>query len=346
MGVTFLDDQDLGPAIISLMAGSDVRCAVAFWGTDAADQLFPKGLPEAGQIVCDISLGCTNPQELRALGAPANPKLKHLKRLHAKVYLSDRGAIVCSANASDNGIGFADVAGLVEAGVFIAPGSKSLGPVEAWFERIWKRSKMVDPAALARAEDAWKRRPRGRAIRPARLLPENVPSLLRTVANNPERFRGIGFVFTSGTASKEDRVEASEKLARIDDVRKVALLSPEDRRRLSQWKIGDLFTDWSEQDLDAWPRRFVCIHRPAERAAYWFYKRAYEVLLAEDRGVVFAERPKGLKADLGFKRGTAAMLANDAPLLDRLFEKCEERGHWLCENGESLAQLIAEVEEL
>ena len=344
MDAKFFDDRELSAAIIDVMAGRGVRYAVAFWGTGATDRLFPSGLPDDARIVCDISLGSTNPQELRALGAPSNPKLKHLERLHAKVYISDRGAIVCSANASDNGIGFLDVARLVEAGVLIAPGSDAHCCIETWFEDIWKRSRGLDSAALARAEVAWNRHPPQVAARVATSIPDDVPSLLRTVATDPKRFRGIGFVFTTGQATEEDRDEASVELVRLDDEREAALLSSDDRRRLAKWKIGDLFTDWSEQELDAWPRRFVCIHRPRQRVSYWFYKRAHVVLLDEDRGVVFAERPKGLRVDLGFKHGSAAMLENDGPLLDRLFDHCEERGHWLCENGESLARLIAEVE--
>ncbi len=51
-------------------------------------------------------MGGSNPKELRALGAPDNRRIKHLRGLHAKVYLSNKGLITNSANASNNGIGF------------------------------------------------------------------------------------------------------------------------------------------------------------------------------------------------------------------------------------------------
>ena len=66
------------------------RCAVAFWGSGAVEQLFGSWLHEAAQIRRDIPMGATNPDELRNLGAPSNPCLKHLERLHGKVYISER----------------------------------------------------------------------------------------------------------------------------------------------------------------------------------------------------------------------------------------------------------------
>lgn len=344
MPTTFLDDEHLGAAIAEIARGAGLRCAVAFWGTGAVDHLFPAGgLPGDARIVCDLSMGLTNPEELRAMGAPSNRRLKHLVGLHAKIYISDRGAIICSANASDNGIGFRDVAGLVEAGVLLGPETSGYSEAVAWFKRIWRRSALVDPAALAKATDAWDRRPRGRSLSPAFPIAEGPPSLLHTVAADPSRYRGIGFVFTNGRADQEERDEAATALQRQDDGRAERLLGRAERRKLDKWNVGDLFTGWSEQDLDAWPRRFVCIHRPRARASYWFYRRAHEILLGEDRGVVFAERPRGLRAELGFEHGREAMLGTDAPLLDRLIAHCEQQGHWLCEDGERLVRLIERV---
>ena len=344
MTTTFLDDENLGQAITDIVAGSDLRCAVAFWGTGAIKHLFPSGgLPEAARIVCDLSIGSTNPEELRIMGAPSNPRLKHVEGLHAKVYMSDRGAIVCSANASNNGIGFVAVAGLVEAGVLIGPETDVFDRAAAWFKRIWRRAKAIDQPALDRATEAWNRRARdGR--KPARPIPTDVPSLLATVAADPKRFRGIGFVFTTGRADVEERNEAYGAIVRRGDEHLQKLLTRSERLKLKTWNVGDLFTGWSEQDLDAWPRRFVCIHRPGKRISYWFYRRVQEILVAEERGVVFAERPKRLRQELGFQHGRETMLAADAPLLERLFAHCEKRGHWLCEDGERLIQLIEEVE--
>lgn len=345
MSGKFLGSTELGAAISHVMAGRDIRCAVAFWGTGASAHLFPSGGLRDAKIICDLALGGTNPGELHIMGAPSNKTLRHIERFHAKVYISDRGAVVGSANASDNGIGFGGTAALVEAGVLVEAASPSFAAVEDWFGRLWERSRMVGQAELAAAEATWNARPRGPRMT-ARPVSSGAPSLLNFVAANPEAFRGIGFAFTTGAADGKDLQAASRELARRDDERQAALLSREERKKISTWRIDDLFTGWSKADVRAWPGEFVCIHRPGTRAHYSYYRRVHDVLLGEDRGVVFGERPKGLRAELGFVHGSAAMLATDAPLLDRIFGHCEHMGqrHWLCENGESLARLIGEVE--
>jgi hypothetical protein len=123
---TFLDDRDLGPAITNLMQGSKSQCAVAFWGNGASSALFQnKCLPADARIICDITMGGSNLKQLRDLGAPDDRRIKHLRGLHAKVYLSNRGLITSSANASNDGIGSLAVARLIEAGTFHPPESEA-----------------------------------------------------------------------------------------------------------------------------------------------------------------------------------------------------------------------------
>lgn len=343
MTARFLDNEELGGAIAQVVAGQNVRCAVAFWGTGAVRHLFGSSLPGDARIICDLSIGSTNPAELRAMDAPGNKGLKHVERLHAKLYMSDLGAIVCSANASNNGIGFIDLAGLVEAGLFIGPETPAYAEAGAWFEKLWKRAEPVNQAALDEATKAWNSRPRA-GRHQLRSITAGVPSLFATVAADPARYRRIGFVFTSGRATEAQRKTAARTLIGKDDERPAKLLSRNERQALKKWNVGDLFTGWSEQDLDVWPRRFVCIHRPRKRATYWFYHRAHDVLVGDDEATVFAERPAGLRAELGFAHGCDAMLANDVGLIDRLFDHCEKQGHWLCEGGDRLLELIAQVE--
>ena len=152
-------------------------------------------------------MGGSNPQELKSLGAPTNPRIKHLRGLHAKVYLSDKGLITSSANASNNGIGFLAVAKLVEAGSFHSPQSEAFRSAVRWFENIWNCASVVDEFALDQAEKAWERKthiagPLNNGIT------SNPRSLFDAVANDRARFRGVGFVFTTGNATVEDRDKA------------------------------------------------------------------------------------------------------------------------------------------
>ena len=158
----FLKGDDLSQKIREVVKGKDARCAVAFWGREAVEELFGKEVLERDdvRIVCDLSMGGTNPATLRALGAPENPNIKYLDGLHSKVFLSDNGAIVGSANASNNGIGFmGGNAQLLEAGTYLAPESDAWCSINGWLgDLLRNRSKPVDSQALNAARLAWNRR--------------------------------------------------------------------------------------------------------------------------------------------------------------------------------------------
>lgn len=159
----FLFEDGLSNRIREVARGRDARCAVAFWGTGAAYEVFGGEFAQRDdvKIICDISMGGTNPFTLRQLGAPENELLKYKDSLHAKTYLSEEGLVVGSANASSNGIGRAGrPAGLVEAGSFFPAGSPEWQEAQNWFCRLWREAGCVevDQQALERAEDLWGRR--------------------------------------------------------------------------------------------------------------------------------------------------------------------------------------------
>ncbi|WP_422028787.1 phospholipase D family protein [Roseovarius sp.] len=159
----FLSGDGLSNRIREVARGRDARCAVAFWGTGAAYEVFGGEFAQRDdvKIICDISMGGTNPLTLRQLGAPENELLKFKESLHAKTYLSEEGLVVGSANASSNGIGRAgSPAGLVEAGSFFPAGSPEWQEAQNWFCSLWDEPGCVevDQQALERAEDLWRRR--------------------------------------------------------------------------------------------------------------------------------------------------------------------------------------------
>jgi hypothetical protein len=243
----FLDDRELGPAITDLMQGSMSRCAVAFWGNGASSALFPhEYLPADVRIICDITMGGSNPKELRALGAPDSSRIKHLSGLHAKVYLSDKGLITSSANASNSGIGFLAVASLVDAGTFHKPGSEAYSSASRWFEKIWSSASVVDEPALAHAQRAWDRKPRGGGFFDDG-RPPNPASLFDVVAANRGRFRGVGFAFTTGESTAEQRDEAAAAVIEKDQTLDVPLLSISDRNAVDAWRVEDVFSNWIQR---------------------------------------------------------------------------------------------------
>jgi hypothetical protein len=92
----FLTGTDLSAKIRDLLSGTNLRCAVAFWGDGAAKLLCTCSAENSkdAKIVCDLSMGGTYPPELKKLGAPHNNKLRFLNGLHAKVYISDAGLLL------------------------------------------------------------------------------------------------------------------------------------------------------------------------------------------------------------------------------------------------------------
>ncbi len=151
--------DDLSRKIREVVEGKDARCAVAFWGRGAVQELFGTEVLEREDVhvVCDLSMGGTNPTTLRALGAPDNPQIRFLDGLHAKVFLSESGAVVGSANASNNGIGFmGGNAQLREAGTYFSRESDAWRTIRDWFVGLSEsESGQVDAEALNAAQLAW-----------------------------------------------------------------------------------------------------------------------------------------------------------------------------------------------
>ena len=95
-------------------APDDRRVAlVAYVGAQASKFLpDPNGL----EIICALEPGATSARALELL-KNNGARIRQSNRLHMKVYFSSaRGAVICSANASSNGL---SGAGLKEAGVLV-----------------------------------------------------------------------------------------------------------------------------------------------------------------------------------------------------------------------------------
>jgi hypothetical protein len=152
----FLAGADLHAAVGRAVAGPNVRCAVAFWGAGAEDLI---GDPATASIICNLSLGGTNPRVIRRLIA-RGAAVRQLGSLHAKVYFGAETAVVTSANASANGLALEgpEQAHWSEAGVEIA--HEAAGDVGRWFDDVWRQSVEISPEDLERAALLWRARRR------------------------------------------------------------------------------------------------------------------------------------------------------------------------------------------
>jgi hypothetical protein len=246
MTAKFAEGAALSSAIKDIAAGNDVRCAVAFWG-GGSDGLFSADRALKHRIVCDVTLGGTSADALRQFGAPNNKLLRHVPSLHAKVYLSDRGAVVGSANASQNGIGFEAAPGLIEAGIVLGPDCSAYADAAAWFEAIWSPAERVDDAALAIA---------AARFRPNRSFGKDTAqpgSLLSMVANDPARFDGISFVLVNIQSTPDEREQSRAAVAAIHQ---------DHSEEINGLPGSGMFIGWSRRDLNRWSRTFVELWMP------------------------------------------------------------------------------------
>jgi hypothetical protein len=155
----FLAGDDLSRKIREVVKGKDVRCAVAFWGRDAVKELFgTEGLERDDvKILCDISMGGTNPATLERIIKHYPDNHGHVLGLHTKVYHSNAGMVVGSANASANGIGFdRQAAKHLETGIYLGPEAASWKTARKWFDELWKNSITLDETAIAVAGKTWR----------------------------------------------------------------------------------------------------------------------------------------------------------------------------------------------
>lgn len=260
--VEFLHGEALSRRIREVVEGENLFCAVAFWGNGAVQELFgePPLIRQDVKIVCDLSMGATSPETLKQLGAPNNANLRHYPGLHAKVYRSDVGMIVGSANASNNGIGFMDEGpGLLETGVFLKPERATWQQALCWFEDdFWDEAQQIDNAALQFCEARWRARQRaGKKAHPPEGRP---PSFLQVLREEPWLFDDVGIVITDHSFTKAEQRENRVKATEHDDSFTDDMLK--DRVQ---------FADFGARKTADWPLRFVEIYiREKARSVIWY----------------------------------------------------------------------------
>jgi hypothetical protein len=189
--MNFLDGPAAEVAIRRLLSEAKfLRAAVAYWGDGAVGRLGIEGLTTRDvQIVCDVLSGGCNPKEVQRIqAAVGSDNVKRCDRLHAKVWITDRGPVIGSSNASCNGLGSEadEMSGSIEANLFVDEPS-TVSEIKAWFDvTITPRSQIITAGDLKIAQRRWSPR------QPTRPLPE-ASSVLGLLKSNPASFRGRNF---------------------------------------------------------------------------------------------------------------------------------------------------------
>jgi hypothetical protein len=248
----FLTGKALTSRIREVMAGQKPRMCVAFLGPNWVGELFEGAAPSDLQVLCDLKMKITTRAALKEGGAPGNEKLRHLPEteMHAKVYLSKLGAIVCSANASARALSSSM---RIEDGVWLDPASDAYSQVKREFKERFKHALPIDKSALESAPEHVPY-PAGTSDLPS------TPTLVELLRHNPDAFHGIRFVCSTQGVRKELKEATFERLEQDSDD------STETKGKLS----FDYFSNWETKESE-WPALFFSICR-GERGGFYLNK--------------------------------------------------------------------------
>ncbi len=237
----YLTGTHLRERILKVMAGRRPKMCVAFLGPNWVDEVFAGALPPKAKVICDLRMGATVRAALEAGGAPNNERLRHLAacEMHAKVYLSDKGAVVGSANATRAALTGAN---RIEDGIWVKAGSATHRKICKRFKGRYEAAEHVDQAAL----DAAPIRVGGPGLPPGLTLVE-------ALRFNPDAFHGIYFVCSTENVDRAVRDAADRRIAEEEDEADPAgtILHPGRREHFASW-------DTSPAD---WPALFFSVHR-------------------------------------------------------------------------------------
>ena len=148
----------------------ELLVAVAFWGK-GAESIVDSRSGGPVKIICNLTSGATNPTIIEALRKKESICLKQHDRLHAKVVVGSRRAVVGSANFSSNGLNLEgeESNGWEEAG-FVIECSTQIGIIRTWFEEMWNNAHEIDSQDIKVARAIWEKR------RASRIIRKSVPS--------------------------------------------------------------------------------------------------------------------------------------------------------------------------
>ena len=207
--IEFLTDTQIIQKINSLFQISkEIKCAVAFWGKGSLKQMGLLSKNKNVKIICNLSSGASNPEVVESLMDYYGDNIKISDTLHAKVYYTENGAIIGSANASANGLNFEgqEIMGWTEACLFIDD-PIILQNTREWFNKIWSEGRNIGEKDLKLAKKRWLTRRDSRIFQT-----RDSTSLLTNLKDFPDDFKGrrVYFAIWSTDAVKEAETKFEE----------------------------------------------------------------------------------------------------------------------------------------
>ncbi|WP_406735894.1 hypothetical protein [Thioclava sp. GXIMD4215] len=238
----FLSGRELSEKIKDVMKGANPCMSVAFLSSGWFKLIFEDNIPPELKIICDVEMGCTPRDALKTAGAPDNPNLKYIpdKEMHGKVYISDRGVIVCSANATLAALRFDT---RIEDGVWAAEGTPLHQDVQRKFSERFDMAEKVSREIL-------KKTPKKVFGPEYEKAPKDGLPLLQSVLRSPSAFNGVYFVFTGDEIDDEVIENGDAQYEEESDETRV-----EKKNRDYHYDFGKKVTE------ENWPKVFIAIHR-------------------------------------------------------------------------------------
>jgi hypothetical protein len=221
--------------------------AAPFWGKGAL-ALLGIGGGQKFQIVCNLQSSACNPYVIEDLKNAQGVTVRSHPQLHAKIYATNKFAIIGSSNASSNGLAIeGQPESWIEANV-ISDDPTIVGSAFALFQEIWDSptTSKITNAALTEAKKLWDNRPKQQPRVTA-------TSLLAACREQPELFEAVYLaVYDEGLGPEGSR--------KLKDFKK------SQRHPSTALNENDIRNAWGYQFEDmpegAWLIDFDCIRKP------------------------------------------------------------------------------------
>jgi hypothetical protein len=214
--ISFLTDDKILEKISELFQKSgEIKCAVAFWGKGAPERLGLFDKNKEVKIICNLITGGSNPKVIEQLYKHYRDNIRTIDTIHSKVYWTKNGAIVGSANASNNGLNLT-LDRWIDAAIFI-DNRDILNKISDWFDGLWDQAQIIDDKYIKAAKINWDKNVRDKLpiSRQMLLKRSGSNSLFVALQQNPNSFKDVYFAIYSEKASPEAETNF-EKLKRSE----------------------------------------------------------------------------------------------------------------------------------
>jgi hypothetical protein len=221
----FLYGRALSKKVDELLS-ENCTCIVSYIGQGTTHKIRKINKIKKIKIICNFKSNGTNPYEVEELiKYLGNEKVKQMDSFHAKVYFSESGAVICSANLSTNGLElFNEPANQLEAGIFVENNGPEYNDVLKWYKSLSEKLRKITPQKI---------KERQRLYNPNRGYQSKVTKLtVKEFLNNPDKF-GL-FFCCNGSPINEKK----------DTIIDIGI-----NQTIEKYMKGHELDDWTQEDL-------------------------------------------------------------------------------------------------